>query len=180
VFAAVALTGLVLARVDASRADDFEDSVGDDSSDAVLAAGGEASEVEFTGGILPVFYVRDVLASVAFWRDSLGFECHHFYDYESGGSVKTWTKDIPAIYAEMRAGPLKFAIHRANPPDSLRVGGMIHYFEVTDVYRQHEELTRRGVRVGELQEKPWMNMFEVTDPDGHRIFFFTRPPGWEE
>jgi uncharacterized glyoxalase superfamily protein PhnB len=151
-----------------------------DPIDSTTSTKAVADSSQFTGTILPVFYVKDVLASVRFWRDSLGFECHHFYDYETGGSVKNWTKDIPALYAEMRAGPLKFALHRASQPDSLIVGGMIHYFEVTDVYRLFDDLQHRGVETSPLQEKPWMNMFRVTDPDGHAIYFYTRPAGWEE
>jgi catechol 2,3-dioxygenase-like lactoylglutathione lyase family enzyme len=138
------------------------------------------ASAQFTGMVLPVFYVKDVLRSVAFWRDTLGFVCDSFYDYETGGSVKEWTKDIPAVYAEMHAGPLVFAIHRASDPDSLQVGGMIHYFEVADVYKTYDRLRKLGLDVGALQEKPWMNMFHVFDPDGHKIFFYTRPAERED
>ena len=135
---------------------------------------------QFTGTILPVFYVKDVLRSVEFWRDSLGFECYDCYDHEAGGAAKEWTNDTAPYCVEMRAGPLVFALHLARNPDSLQVGGMIHYFEVPHVYQSHERLTSRGMDVSKIYERPWMNMFRIIDPDGHEIFFFTRPAGWDQ
>ena len=129
----------------------------------------------FTGEVLPVFYVKDVVKSVAFYRDLLGFDHHDYYDYEAGKDVKEWTKDTPAIYAEMSSGEQLFALHLPNNTDSLVVGGMIHYFGVKDVLQHYQLLKDRGVRVGKIYERPWMTMFSVVDPDGHRIFFFTRP-----
>ncbi len=134
----------------------------------------------FTGEVLPVFYVRDVLASVEFYVDKLGFVCHHYYDHISGGSVVKWVYDEPPIYAEMRAGDQKFALHLASKPDSLMVGGTRHYFSVSDVREHHRLVRQRGVDAGDLVERPWMNMFRVLDPDGHELYIFTRPPDWEE
>jgi uncharacterized glyoxalase superfamily protein PhnB len=134
-----------------------------------------ASTVRFTGEILPVFYARDVLKSVDFYSRQLGFQLNHFHDYESGESVPTWDKPNPPIYAELDAGGQKFAIHRASVPESLTVSGMRHYFGVRDVDQHYRSVKRNGVDVGELLDRPWMRMFSVVDPDGHRIFFFTRP-----
>lgn len=134
----------------------------------------------FTGEVLPVLYVRDVMASVDFYVDSLGFVCHHFFDHINGGSVTEWTYEKPPIYAEMRAGDQKFALHLASKPDSLTVGGTRHYFSVSDVQEHHRILTSRGVEVGELIERPWMHMFRVEDPDGHELYIFTRPEESEE
>lgn len=130
---------------------------------------------EFTGEVLPVFYVRDVLKSVTFYVDSLGFVCHHFFDHITGGSTLHWTYDEPPLYAEMRAGNQKFALHRASKPDSLQVSGCRHYFSVANVQEHYRILKEKGVKVGELIERPWMHMFRVEDPDGHEIFIFTRP-----
>ena len=130
----------------------------------------------FDGEVLPVFYVRDVLASVAFYVDTLGFVCHHYFDHINGGSVFEWTYDEPPIYAEMRAGNQKFALHQASNPDSLVVGGTRHYFGVTDVREHHRKVAAMGVKVGDLIERPWMHMYRVVDPDGHELFIFTRPP----
>jgi catechol 2,3-dioxygenase-like lactoylglutathione lyase family enzyme len=135
---------------------------------------------QFTGEILPVFYVRDVLASVEFYVDKLGFTCHHYYDHVTGESVFEWTRTEPLIYAEMRAGDQKFALHRASQPESLMVGGMRHYFGVTDVQKHHRVALQRGLEAGDIIERPWMHMYRVEDPDGHELFIFTRPPEAEE
>jgi len=144
---------------------------------ARMPTGFEGSQ--FDGEILPVFYVRDVLASVAFYVDTLGFVCHHFFDHINGGSVYKWTYDEPPVYAEMRAGNQKFALHRAPNPDSLVVSGTRVYFSVTDVRKHHDRVRAMGLEVGDMIEQPWMNMYRVVDPDGHEIYIFTRPPETE-
>jgi catechol 2,3-dioxygenase-like lactoylglutathione lyase family enzyme len=134
----------------------------------------------FTGEVLPVLYVRDVLKSVDFYVDRLGFVCHHFFDHISGGSTFEWTYDEPPIYAEMRAGDQKFAIHRASNPDSLVVSGTRHYFSVANVEEHYRIVKENGVKVGDLIERPWMHMFRVEDPDGHELYIFTRPEETED
>jgi len=59
---------------------------------------------EFTGKILPVFFVTDVLRSVDFYL-ALGFEFRHFFDYAAGEKVQEWLSDRPPIWALMSAGP---------------------------------------------------------------------------
>jgi len=145
------------------------------AADPDPGGGNPAGFGSFTGEILPVLYVKDVLKSVAFYTDELGFGLDHFHDYETGESVPAWTKKEPPIYAEMRAGDQKFALHRASDPEALRVGGTRIYVGVTDVEEHYELVKARGAAPGELKKMPWMAMFSVTDPDGHDIYFFTRP-----
>ena len=129
----------------------------------------------FTGEILPVFYVRDVRASVKFYND-LGFQFNYFHDYDDNSDVKQWVKNNPPIYAEMQAGTQKFAIHLLlSDTTGYRATGTRHYFEVNDVKTHYERLKEKGIDVGELIEQPWMIMFSVVDPDGHFIYFYTRP-----
>jgi uncharacterized glyoxalase superfamily protein PhnB len=129
---------------------------------------------EFTGEILPVFYVLDVREAVAFYR-RLGFRFNHFYDHHGGGSVTEWTFDDAPLYAEVASGDHLFALHKAADPDALAVNGMRHYFGVTDVDRHREQVVGTGIEAGEMIDRPWMRMFSVHDPDGHELFFFTRP-----
>ena len=130
----------------------------------------------FTGEMLPVFYVRDVDRSVEFYRDILGFEFHHFWDYGQSKEVRQWAADSPPVYAEMAAGDLKFALHLAQQPYELQVGGVVHYFRVRDVDAHHRMVAQQGGEPTALVEHPWMRMFSITDPDGHRVFFCS-PPG---
>jgi len=146
------------------------------AADDVARRPGDFGGSTFTGEVLPVLYVHDVQASVAFYVDKLGFTCDHYFDHISGGSTYEWTYDEPPLYAEMRAGAQKFALHRAPQPESLVVGGTRHYFSVSDVRAHLKAVRARGVETGDLIERPWMDMFRVIDPDGHELFIFTRPP----
>ena len=147
-----------------------------DSSKTQVARAPQGFEnAEFTGEVLPVLYVRDVLKSVSFYVDTLGFTCHHFFDHISGGSTFQWTYDEPPLYAEMRAGDQKFALHRTSQPDSLVVSGARIYFSVLDVHKHHDIVNQKGIKVGEMTERPWMHYYRVEDPDGHDIYIFTRP-----
>ncbi|MDH3217872.1 MAG: hypothetical protein OEN01_16615, partial [Candidatus Krumholzibacteria bacterium] len=128
--------------------------------------------VNFTGELLPVFYVTNVLESVEFYRQA-GFEFHHFFDYSAGKRVQEWSHEEPPIWAEMAAGPQTFGLHRIAEGETLMVGGMRHYFLVEDVETHYKRVRESGVDVGELIDKPWMKMFAVTDPDGHEIYFGT-------
>jgi catechol 2,3-dioxygenase-like lactoylglutathione lyase family enzyme len=130
----------------------------------------------FTGNILPVFYVTDVMKSVEFYRDILGFEFKHFYDYDKNEQVKTWESDKPPIWALMSAGDQEFALHLGKSEYELTVGGVVHYFEVTDVKSHYEMVRKRNnLEMSELIEKPWMTMFWVLDPDGRKLFIQTPP-----
>jgi hypothetical protein len=52
----------------------------------------------FTSAILPVFFVKDILASLHFYRNVCGFRRKHFYDPELGREVKEWQKPEPSTF----------------------------------------------------------------------------------
>jgi lactoylglutathione lyase len=132
----------------------------------------DADHGSFTGKVLPVFFVTDVVRSVDFYT-AVGFEFHHFFDYSAGEQVQEWLHDEPPIWALMSAGSQTFALHRVAPGADLVVGGMRHYFLMEDVDRHYERVQSLGVESGPLMDRPWMKMFSVVDPDGHLIFFGT-------
>lgn len=131
---------------------------------------------DFSGEVLAVFYVGDVRKSVDYYTKTLGFRFDHFYDHHSGDSVYEWTYEDAPVYAEMWAGSTRFALHLAKTTYEKNVGGMIHYFRVKDVEAHHKAVKSRGGNPGDLIDKPWMKMFSLIYPDGHRLFFQT-PPG---
>lgn len=135
----------------------------------------QAPHSEFTGELLTVLYVSNLPRSVDYYTDVLGFRFDHYYDHHKVGEANDWSYDDSPLYAEMWAGPTRFALHLAQKDYEKRVGGSIHYFAVADVEAHHQAIAERGGEPGELIERPWMHMFEVTDPDGHRLFFQTRP-----
>jgi predicted enzyme related to lactoylglutathione lyase len=149
------------------------------TAEAVATApeSGNAAEIGqgmFTGEVLPVLYVTDVKRSVEFYRQ-LGFEFRHYFDYDEEKEVPEWTKDDPPIWALFAAGDFSFALHLTLNTDEFIVGGTRHYFLVEDIDAHHRTVTERGVEPGPLIERPWMRMFQVIDPDGHELFFGTRP-----
>ncbi|MHC4697884.1 MAG: VOC family protein [Planctomycetota bacterium] len=142
---------------------------------------GESSEVPparralhgvFTGDAKVVFYVSDVLKSVEFYRGALGFTFHHFHDYTLGKSVTKWSREEPPIYAEMSFAGRRFGLHLPQVAgDHGSVGKMKIYFRVKDLDAHHRRVHAWGGRPGTINDKPWMKMFRVTDPDGHQIYF---------
>jgi catechol 2,3-dioxygenase-like lactoylglutathione lyase family enzyme len=162
----------VLSRVGGIRGDSF-DAQSAETPQTVVPD--EPAHGKFTGEILPVFYVTDVLRSVKFYREVLGFTFHHFFDYGAGAQVKEWVKDEPPTWALMSAGGFEFGLHRAPKPEEFRVGGIRHYFLVEDVDVHHRWVRDRGGNPGPLVDRSWMRMFRVVDPDGHDIWFGSRP-----
>ena len=134
-----------------------------------------AKHGEFTGEILPVFYVRDVIKSVEFYRNNLGFKFNHYWDYENNKPLTEWKSKEKPVYAQMEAGSQKFAIHLFLKKEDLNSGGVIHYFEVKDVDAHYNWIQSRGFQPDSIYIRPWMRMFSVTDMDEHKIFFYTRP-----
>jgi uncharacterized glyoxalase superfamily protein PhnB len=130
---------------------------------------------ELTGEILPVFYVKDVIKSVKFYSDKLGFKFNHYWDYENNKPSKEWKSNQKPVSAQVAAGSQKFLLHLFRTPEELNNAGTIHYFEVKDVDAHYNWILARGAKPEPLYERPWMRMFLVNDPDGHKIFFYTRP-----
>ena len=60
---------------------------------------------DFTGEILPVFYVSDSRVSEDFYR-RLGFTVTSYYDYDAGESVTEWTKETLPIYIAIVIQPI--------------------------------------------------------------------------
>lgn len=129
---------------------------------------------DFTGEILPVFYVSNSRESVSFY-EKLGFRVSYYHNYDTGEHLAEWNKKTPPIYVEMKSGSQKFALHLIGENDTLEVDGTKHYFGVRDVGVHHTLVLRNGISASKIYDRPWMRLFYVQDPDGHVLFFFTRP-----
>ncbi len=126
----------------------------------------------FNGEVKIVFYVLDVRQAVKFYTEALGFRFHHFYDAVSGGSVLTWTRDTPPIYAEMSYAGRRFGIHSpTGNADKRSVGAAKVYFRVKDLDAHRRRAAAWGAKPSDLKRRSWMDMFHVVDPDGNRIYF---------
>jgi catechol 2,3-dioxygenase-like lactoylglutathione lyase family enzyme len=104
--------------------------------------------------------VTDATRSVAFYRDLLGFRVQ-----DTGGDSRDDT------VAELVRGAARLDVVPAH------AGGVetaeILFFQTDNVAALHEEVASRGARPTSLERVNWikMEMFQLTDPDGHTLWF---------
>lgn len=107
-----------------------------------------------------VLAVRDLQASVAFYRENLGFST----DFEFDG----WS-------FLSRDGVQLMLGHCPDQTPASQTGDHSYfaYIEVDDIDKLYRELLASGLASLSVPErKPWgMREFMVTTPDGHRIMF---------
>ena len=118
-------------------------------------------------GIAPVLIVRDLHASVAFWRDALGFECERLYN-EPPTFAMPRRDGITVMLAQAPAGV-------APPPANWRVVGGTNqvYIWVDDATELYRALKEKGVEMDfHLYDTPWgTREFGIQDLDDHDIAF---------
>ncbi|MEM9177165.1 MAG: VOC family protein [Myxococcota bacterium] len=122
-------------------------------------------------GLQPVFQVRDVAASLAWYRDKLGFTI----DFVEGD---------PPVHARIVGDPTYAAptVHlRFEPLQSERApfaGAEVwlHVDHSIDVL--YDRYLERGVKIVlPIEDKPWgLRQFVVEDPDGYRLVIAAETP----
>ena len=110
-------------------------------------------------GAAPVLVVRDVLASVAHYRDVLGFRVEFTYGE-------------PVFYAGVERGNVLIHLQAASETKRQPGHGGINIF-VTEVDALYQELKSRGARtLNEPRDYPYgMRDFNVQDLDGNDLCF---------
>jgi uncharacterized glyoxalase superfamily protein PhnB len=110
-------------------------------------------------GAAPVLVVRDVLASVAHYRDVLGFRVEFTYGE-------------PVFYAGVERGHALIHLQAASETKRQPGHGAINIF-VTEVDALYQELKSRGARtLNEPRDYPYgMRDFNVQDLDGNDLCF---------
>jgi catechol 2,3-dioxygenase-like lactoylglutathione lyase family enzyme len=105
----------------------------------------------------PIFVVRDLEASVAYYRDALGF-------------TVDFTYGEPPTYAGVYRGSVLFHLQAESVADRAP-GGSAVYVYVEDADRTYAEFRKLGARVGkEPQDYPYgLRDFDVRDLDGNRL-----------
>ena len=110
-------------------------------------------------GSAPVFVVRDVLKSVGYYRDALGFDTEFLYGE-------------PTFYAGVERGNVPIHLQAAH--ESKREPGQmaINVF-VSDVDALYEELKGRGAKLLNAPKDYAYGMrdFNVADLDGNELCF---------
>jgi uncharacterized glyoxalase superfamily protein PhnB len=114
--------------------------------------------------IAPVFFTMDIPATVAYYKDKLGFEC-----------LGTWQD--PPVYAILARDQHTIHFRCAEPPtpnpDKYPDELLDAYLFVEDADALHAEYAARGVEiVRELGNMPWRSReFVVKDCDGRLLAF---------
>jgi catechol 2,3-dioxygenase-like lactoylglutathione lyase family enzyme len=101
--------------------------------------------------------VADQERSKLFYRDVLGFE---LLREDAMGPNQKWIQLAP------KGCPTTVAL--VTWFDTMRPGGLQGVMlNVTDIVRDHEELTGRGLKLTEIKQEPWGRYSMFTDPDGN-------------
>ncbi len=121
-------------------------------------------------GFQPVFQVRDIAASLVWYRDKLGFTI----DFVEGD---------PPAHARIVADPTYAAptVHlRFEPLQSEKApfaGAEVWMHVDNSIDVLYERYVERGVKIVEpIEDKPWgLRMFVIEDPDGYRLVIVAEP-----
>jgi catechol 2,3-dioxygenase-like lactoylglutathione lyase family enzyme len=115
-----------------------------------------------------VFAVTDVVQSVAFYRDVLGFQ-------------ERWLWENPPTFGCIGMGKAEVFLCR-QPDHEGRVEGLMHFFEADDVEALHALHRSKGAPIiSPLENKPWgIREYAVRDINGYHLRFsgpekFERP-----
>ena len=103
---------------------------------------------------VPIFNVKDVPASIAYYVDKLGFR-------------KEWDWGAPATFACVRRDDVRVFLCQ----DGQGAAGMWISVFVDDVDALYDEYTERGAIIRQAPTNlPWgVREMNVADPDGHRL-----------
>jgi uncharacterized glyoxalase superfamily protein PhnB len=128
--------------------------------------GSERGQPNFFG-VVPVFLVDDVVETVIYYRDRLGFEIDFVYGE-------------PPSYASVSRGDAVMNFTRSDPPGRrnsvLRAGpgnGIDCYIVLEGVDDLYEELLQRGalIRTSPAPHEYGMREFKIEDINGYLITF---------
>jgi len=110
---------------------------------------------------VPVIATSDLLASLDFCANTLGFEKHFVFG------------DPPAYAGVKRDDVLRYLAHDPCLADMIRQNELSHdlFLWVNDVDAVYEEHKARGARIVEdIANRPWdARQYVVEDPNGYRL-----------
>jgi len=122
--------------------------------------------------VTPNLVCRDLAASLAFYRDVLGFTINMSVpDAPPYVFVGLQRDGVPVFLNDVKAAVEDFPSMAATPPG----GTATMFFIVTDVDALHAAVAPKATVVMPLKTQFYgMREFAVTDPDGHLITFAQR------
>jgi lactoylglutathione lyase len=121
---------------------------------------GMATAVGVSGISVVYLYVRDMQASLSFYRDLLGIAL----EGDEHWAETTFDQGT------------RFALHATHEGVGELTSGTVNIsFEVEDIDAATASLRAQGVEVGETLRDEWGSAADVVDPDGYTINLFQRP-----
>lgn len=118
----------------------------------------------------PLLNVEDADRSIAFYRDTLGFEV-----------VQTFEAEGATVWALLTSGDTKLMINQPDHADSktrrkaASYGDVVLYCTVESARDRHADLAARGVTMGDVTTEAYgMEEFLLRDPDGYEIAIGSR------
>ena len=118
--------------------------------------------MQITGLEFLFLEVNNLEESVAFYRDSLGFE------------VSKHSPDAEPPLATLQAGNLKISLAQHLETMLKRGRGVSFFVGVNDVDDYYNQLRAKGVEVYPPADEGWGGRFiTLQDPDKYRLFFVT-------
>lgn len=118
---------------------------------------------KLTSPVVRFLAVRDVVASVAFYRDVLGFEIEEHAD-----TAEAFLGPVRIRFGKVGYSPDDIAHETPRPPASA-----VLFLETDDVVATHAAMRARGGTPSEVERVNWikMQMFEIRDPEGNVLWF---------
>jgi predicted enzyme related to lactoylglutathione lyase len=132
---------------------------------SVLKSEQEKAEMPISSFEIVSVPVTDQQRAKLFYQDVLGFD---LVREESMGPNQKWIQLAPKGCSTTVALVTWF---EKMPPGGLQ-GVMLN---VTDIDRDHAELTGRGLALSEIKQEPWGRYAMFTDPDGNG-WILRQPP----
>jgi catechol 2,3-dioxygenase-like lactoylglutathione lyase family enzyme len=110
--------------------------------------------------------VSDQQRSKEFYRDVVGFE---LLREEPMGPGQSWIQLAP------KGCPTTIAL--VTWFETMRPGGLHGVMlNVTDIERDHQQLSERGLKLAEIKQEPWGRYTTFQDPDGNGWILRQPPP----
>jgi glyoxylase I family protein len=114
-------------------------------------------------GIVPLLYVKDGEASLAFYCDMLGFDVVQRAGGEAG-----------YLFAQLRSGAASLMINSLPDGGATTVlpddFGCVLYLNAEDVHALCAELRARGVEVADPESQAYgLDQLWLRDPDGYQL-----------
>jgi uncharacterized glyoxalase superfamily protein PhnB len=117
----------------------------------------------------PLIYVSDILKSIYFYRDILGFKMGELYpDRECPTYAPIFIGDYKLMLSQARDA--NKSLHQ----DHLGGSGLQIFVRVENVDGEYQRIKPQVKLVQDIETKPWGDReFTISDPDGYLISFYS-------